>query len=155
MTKEIKLANNKGIVLVDDEDYNWLNQFKWSLNHGYAHANLREGKNKNVRMHRLLLNVAKEMQTDHIDNNRLNNQKNNLRVVTNLQNIMNKSSYKNRTSNYKGVHYEKQTKRWRSLISLNNNRFFLGRFKIEIDAAKAYNEKAIELFGEYAKLNEV
>ena len=90
---------------------------------------------------------------DHIDNNRLNNKVNNLRWATHQQNIMNKSKGSKRTTSiYKGVWKETA---WRAGIKYNAKTIHLGSFKTEDEAARAYNAKALELFGEFAKLNEL
>lgn len=151
--KEIKLANNKGIALVDDEDYEMLKQHKWHLQirGGYAATNL----NKTIKiMHQLIIKTPKDMETDHIDRNPLNNQKENLRIVTHQQNQMNKKQ-EGGTSKYKGVSWRKDTEKWKVEIDFNNKRYNLGCFINEIDAAKAYNKAAKEFFKEYAYLNEV
>ena len=157
MTKKIYLTNNKGVALVDDEDYDWLNQYKWHIdNIGYAKMSYKINKiNKTIRMHQLLIYKPTGMQTDHINGNKLNNQKENLRIVTQQQNQMNKIKRKNMTSKYKGVSWFGESNKWRADIMLNKKQYYLGLFNNEIDAAKAYNKRALELFGEYANLNEI
>ena len=154
--KEIKLANNKGVALVDDEDFEMLNQYKWFNNGtGYAITKIKKNnKQVNKLMHLFIIDTPKDMQTDHIDRNKLNNQKFNLRIVTRSQNTMNRPKYKG-TSKYKGVYYNKQNKNWVARIKLNKKQITIGSYEDEKDAALAYNEKAIELFKEYAYLNEV
>ena len=152
--KEIKLYNNKGIALVDDEDYEWLSEYKWHNDgHGYAKTKINiNDKWINQYMHKLLISTSKNMITDHVDRNRLNNQKNNLRMVTRSQNRMNSTKQRG-ILKYKGV--SKYWNKWKAEIRFNNKNYYLGLFKNEIDAAKAYNEKAKELFNEYACLNKV
>ena len=94
-------------------------------------------------------------QIDHIDNNKLNNKIENLREITNSQNHMNQKSHKNSASKYKGVSWYKRINKWRVQIQINNKNKHLGYFDDEINAAKVYNKKAIELFGKYACLNEI
>lgn len=95
--------------------------------------------------------IPKEI--DHIDRNRSNSKIENLREATHQQNCMNKKSAKNSSSIYKGVTWDKQHQKWRTQIVFNNKHYNLGRFINEKDAAITYNEKAIELFGEFANLN--
>lgn len=107
--------------------------------------------------------VKRGMTIDHIDRNPLNNNIENLRLATRSENFGNQSAYKikNKTSTFKGVFQQSKAKRigskntWVSSIQNKNKRIFLGIFENEIDAAKAYNQSAKKLFGEFALLNEV
>lgn len=97
---------------------------------------------------------------DHIDGNPLNNNISNLREATNQENGMNREkgkfmNGKPTTSKFKGVCQDKETKKWRAQIYINGEAKNLGRYDSEIDAAKAYDKAAVELFEEFAKLNEV
>ena len=97
--------------------------------------------------------IPKEI--DHIDGNSLNNDINNLRMVTKSQNAMNRKSRKNSSSIYKGVCWDKIRNKWVVHITINKKLKYLGRFINEKEAALVYNEAAIKYHGEYAKLNEV
>lgn len=90
---------------------------------------------------------------DHINGIKDDNRIENLREVTHLQNQQNRKKIKQFTSKFKGVSWQKQTKKWRALIYNKGIQIYLGLFDSEIKAAKAYNDKAIELFGEFANLN--
>lgn len=90
---------------------------------------------------------------DHINNDQSNNKIENLREVTASQNNMNMKKRKNSISKYKGISWDKQNNKWKSGIKINGKQIYLGRFDNETDAAKAYNKKAIEIFGEFGKLN--
>lgn len=92
---------------------------------------------------------------DHIDGNKQNNNIENLREITKSQNGMNRKSNKNSSSKYKGVSWAKHVNKWLVQIRINNKGINLGYFINEIDAAKTYNIKAIELFGKYAHLNKI
>lgn len=149
--KEIKLT--KGYVaLVDDEDFDYLRQWKWHVDvqkwSVYAvRASIKEGKTINVLMHRALLNPPIGVEIDHIDRNGLNNQRGNLRVCTHSQNSMNRK-YKN-ASGYIGVYYHYDNlksgikKRIYSCIKVNGIQIYLGSFITETDAATAYDNAAI------------
>lgn len=141
----------KFVALVDDEDFERVNQFFWYAdkdeNTFYAVARI---QNKLIYMHTFLTGFK---QTDHKDMNGLNNQRNNLRKATTQENLMNRKSFKNSSSQFKGVSWDGTRNKWIARIRLNNKSIHLGRFISETDAAKAYNQKAKELFGEFAKLN--
>ena len=143
------------IILFDDEDYELVSNFKWSITSSVASKThyARCTKN-NILMHRLILNAPKGVMIDHIDGNGLNNQKNNLRFCTNAQNQYN--STKNRTgktSIYKGVDFCKKTQKWRAHIKINKRKIYLGSFFTEVGAAIAYNFASIECHKEFANLN--
>ena len=152
---ELKISKSDDVVLIDDEDYEMLSQYFWNPdNRGYVKTNIKTDNGYTTkRVHQFLINTPKGMHTDHIDGDKLNNQKENLRVTTPSQNQMNTSKRKNMTSEYKGV--SKIGKRWRADIMFNYKQIYLGIFTFEKDAAIAYNNKAIELFKKYARLNEV
>jgi hypothetical protein len=152
--KEIILANNRGTALVDGEDFEYLMHFNWYLDAtGYVcrgQFNTDSGTHSNIKMHRSVLGLTKEdkVDVDHLDGNRLNNQKENLRKVNriiNMQNIHNKR--KNKSSKYIGVSYTKdekyaRLKRWAAAIVVNKKLIHLGRFLTENEAALAYNGAA-------------
>ena len=158
--KEIKLTQNK-IALVDDEDYEYLSQFKWRVTfnktsyYAVRWANRRKKDQKLISMHRDIMNTPSNLEIDHIDHDTLNNQKSNLRNCTHLQNKRNTIKRENKTSKYLGVHLVKfkNTASYRACIYIMKRRIDLGYFKDEKLAAMAYDKKARELFGEFANLN--
>lgn len=157
--KEIQLTQSK-VALVDDEDFEYLNQFKWHArkcgNSFYARKNIGTIENANRGthlMHRIIMNATDpQICVDHKDGNGLNNQKSNLRICNHQQNNMNQRHIQNGSSIYKGVCWHKEAKKWVSNIHFNKM-IYLGLFDNETEAAKAYDQKAIELFGEFARLN--
>jgi len=158
--KEIKLTLGQ-VALVDDEDFEYLNQFKWHANKsndtfyaGRSSSGKGGVKRKAIWMHRQLLGLEDpSIKGDHIDHNGLNNQRHNLRVATHSQNVRNVKSNKNTSSKYKGVGKVKNCERWHAQIQCDKRKIHIGYFKDEIEAAKAYDKKAKELFGEFAFLN--
>lgn len=152
--KEIKLTQNK-IALVDDEDFDFLNQFKWFA-HKVRHVYYadRDQDDKTIRMHRVLLNITdKNIHVDHIDGNGLNNQKSNLRISSPKENNRNRRLNKNNSSGYKGVSFDKKSKKWVAYIKINYKHITLGRFDTKETAAKAYNDAALLYHKEFAKIN--
>jgi hypothetical protein len=159
--KQIKLTGGK-IVLVDNEDFEYLNQWKWYLGRdGYAYRTKFikriNGKliKKNISMHRYLAKTPKGLETDHINHNRLDNRKKNLRIVTATQNRMNNLPHKNNSSGYKGVSWDKTRNKWIVFIKYNGKGHNVGRFSTKEEAALVYNKMAEEHFGQYAYLNQI
>jgi len=151
--KKIKLTQEK-FALVDNEDFEYLNQWKW-----YAYRNKNtyyaaRTYKKWIGMHRVIMHTPEELLVDHIDHNGLNNQKYNMRNCTNAQNHYNQQ-IRNYTSEYKGVSWCQQQNNWRVSIKYNGTAFNLGRYEIEDIAAYAYNLAAKYLFKEFANLNKI
>ncbi len=154
--KKIPLTQGK-YAIVDAEDYQRLSKHKWcaaKMNDTYVAARHSVHlNNKVVYMHRDIMNPPKDMQVDHINDNRLDNRKANLRVCTVSQKQATQKPGINKTSRFKGVFWFKRDKKWLSKIMCNYRRYHLGLFDNEIDAARTYDHKAIELFGEFARPN--
>ncbi len=135
---------------VDAADYEWLRQWKWHAYNGYA---ARYEKGKWVLMHRQIMQPPKGMVTDHIDGNKANNCRFNLRVCTHQENMHNNRKHSNSSSRFKGVGYLKHYRKWYARVWFMGKWVWLGYFTEEVEAARAYDRKAVELFGEYARLN--
>jgi HNH endonuclease/AP2 domain len=155
--KEIRLYDGS-VSIVDDDDYEKLKDYKWyRSNKGYAYRNhYFDKKNYIVYMHREIINAPKGLTVDHINGNKLDNRKENLRLATPGQNQYNLRKTKNKTtSKYKGVCWNKQRKGWSAYIRINGKCKTIGLFSDEESAANAYNHYAKQHFGEYARLNDV
>lgn len=126
-SKEILLTNG-GFVIVDAADFKWLNQWKWREIGEY---------------------------TDHINRNRLDNRRCNLRKCTLSQNMQNRVVLPNNKAGFKGVHWCGPDKKWQAQIYVGKKRHYLGKYKDKHDAARAYNKAALELHGEFACINKV
>jgi hypothetical protein len=150
--KEIPLSKGK-VALVDDEDYGWLTTWKWFVNKdGYAARNTPRPDQKTVLMHRVLMQTPDEMQTDHIDGDKLDNQKSNLRICTETQNHQNTNRHLN-IHGYKGIEYDKRAKRWYAHIRINKINTHIGSYGSAEEAARAYDDAAKKYHGEFASLN--
>ena len=145
------------VALVDDEDYEWLRQWKWSAGKSptswYARRNGASPKRERIYLHRLILAAQPGQQVDHINGDGLDNRRCNLRLCTRAQNNRNRGKGPTNTSGYKGVCWDKKAQRWRAAIWLNGKYKFLGHFDAPKDAALAYDEAALRLHGEFAKTN--
>lgn len=150
-TKTIILSQGK-LAIVDDDDFEWLNQWKWSyLPGGYA---VRVIRDKMIYLHRVIMGNPIQ-KVDHINGNRLDNRKENLRIVDNFQHARNKSLSKSNTSGYKGVYFHKASNKFQAYIDPNKKRKCLGYYNDPKEAAQAYNQAATKYFGEYARLNQI
>jgi hypothetical protein len=146
----IKISNKECII--DDEKWHELSKIKWRIEKsGYIQTNINKIP---ILMHRYLLNPDKNSIVDHINNNRHDNRLCNLRIVSHAVNAHNKIKKNNCSSKYIGVSLNKKQK-WIAYINYNSRQIQLGTFDKEIDAAIAYNNKAIELYKEYANLNKI
>jgi len=159
-------------ALVDDEDFDLVNKYNWQAIKGghtfYAmcSATIAPKKRKVLQMHRIIMKVD-ETRTfiDHKDHNGVNNTKENLRICSYTENSCNKISQKSSTSKYLGVSWKADVRprkkdtnfepkgNWAATCGRRGSRQHIGLFKDEIEAAKAYDKKAKELFGEFANLN--
>lgn len=142
--------------MVDDEDFEWLNQWKWQakLDHGnwYAQGSIPTPRRKTYFLHRLILGLSGGM-IDHKNGNGLDCQRHNLRRCTNSQNMANKRIEKKNTSGFKGVGYV--WKRWGAKITVSGKSIWLGMFDTKIQAARAHNEAALKYHGEFSRLNDL
>lgn len=165
MAREIPLSRGF-VTIVDDADYEWLSQWKWSYKNvggGGAVAESYAGRTDNHRrktlyMHREILQASKGDYCDHINGNGLDNRRSNLRLCTNGQNLFNKDKPRIRkaTSKYKGVVLRRTSRgrvSWAARIKANKKGYWIGTFATELDAARAYDAAARELHGAFAYLN--
>ena len=153
------ITTNGLIVLVDDEDYDALNVFRWqssrvetSLRSSYAFRTHRiDGKPSTIYMHRSIMNAPKGVTVDHINHNRLDNRRANLRLVTALESTWNRPITKKNTTGYRGVY--PSAKKFAVRIYIEGKMRQFGTFASAVDAAKAYDELILNQRGEYAILN--
>lgn len=148
---------------LDDEDYVKITSYGgWTLDKdGYAIKTIKCDTTKSgfttLKMHRIVSNAPQGIQVDHENRNKLDNRKSNLRFATGSQNRANQEKYMRNglkpASQYKGVDWVKQHKRWRARVRVDREEIYLGHFKSEQEAARAYDKKALEIFGEYANIN--
>ncbi len=163
--KKIPLSQGK-CALVDDEVFEKINKYKWSACLKRKTKNelwvaVRSVKDDNIKggrkiivMHREIMGFPNE-QVDHLNNNSLDNRKENLRLVNATQNGANKRPPFNNAVGYRGVWYDKDLKKYRANIKPENKTVHLGCFKTAKEAAIVWNSKAVEIWGEYAFQNKI
>lgn len=152
----IKLTRNKNAV-VCKHDYNSINDIcSWHTwispisGKPYARGNRWfDNKNHSIYMHKIINKTPKGLDTDHINQNTLDNRCNNLRSVTRQQNLMNRQAQTNSSSGVRGVFWHSRDKKWTASIRLNRRLKFLGNFKTKEDAIMARRKAEEELFGEF------
>lgn len=143
-----KIGHGKS-ALVDDDDYEELNRYRWNLNNrGYARRSSVATEPRE--MHVLINKTPDGLVTDHINGNKLDNRKVNLRSITRSQNCY---GQRGRTDRPKGV--RKQHDSWTARLRHNGKEFHLGSYGTVSEAVEAYNEKATEIWGPYARLSEI
>jgi hypothetical protein len=158
--KTIPVTNSPIPAIVDDADYPRVIGKTWCLTHGYPGTNMEiNGRKRMVVMHRFILDAKTGTAYDHVNRNKLDNQRENLRPANQSQNMANSEFSGRKTSRsrsrYKGVSWCKQTKRWRATMGFKGRYMHLGRFDDETEAAMAYNEAATKAFGVFACLNPI
>lgn len=152
LSKQGSKYKGKYFALVDNSDYDTLIQYRWSVCKPKKSLTVYAGAEINGKyrlMHKIIF--PEFYMIDHSDRNGLNNQRNNLRECTHIENMRNFPS--KGKSKFKGVYFSSRDKNWHSSIKSEFKRVYLGHFNNEIDAAKAYNKAAIIHHGTFATLN--
>ncbi len=146
---EIVITDRKGDekarVKIDIDDIDKVKEYRWSLdNHGY----IVNGKMR-FRLHRFIMNAPKGKVVDHINGDKLDNRKCNLRICIQADNMKNQKKRKNNKSGYTGVHWYKAKNKWQVYIKINYKRLHLGYYDDLEEAIKVRKEAEKKYFGEY------
>ena len=144
--KTIPLTQGK-VAVIDDDDLELVSKYNWYyLPNGYA-ANKTK---KTIYMHRLIAGTPDDMETDHINGDKLDNRRCNLRICTKQDNMRNRDKQNNNTTGYKGVYKTTGSEKWRAQIVINRKAKHLGLFDTREEAAQAYREAEKKYFGEFS-----
>lgn len=144
-------------AIVDQQDWECLSKCKW-----YAKWNpvtrsfyaYRQDKKKTTAMHRVIMEATGRVLVDHRNHNTLDNRRENLRVCTSAQNLWNQGKRKKNTSGYKGVSWNRNSKKWIACIGVNRKSIYLGAFPSAHEAGMAYADAARLYHGEFANSGE-
>lgn len=149
--KKLPLSQGK-YALVDDEDFEFLNKWHWSYSRHHTSGGtvLRNDKGKMIKLHRQIMGAKSGQQVDHINRDRLDNRRSNLRFCDNSQNRANSKIRKDNQSGYAGVHFNKDKKKWQAILYFHSKKYFLGYFTDKNNAIKARQEAESKIFKDYA-----
>lgn len=153
--KTIYLSQGRTCI-IDDVDFDTVSQYKWSFDpKGYAFRNSPRPNRKVIYLHRFLLQPKQKEYCDHINGDKLDNRRSNLRICTNAQNTRNRKIGINNTTGFKGISWNKRDKMWYASLVKDGKKIYLGCSKSKKQAAEYYNEGAEEHFGSFALLNAI
>jgi hypothetical protein len=138
-------------AIVDDADFATLSRYSWYLStSGYATRVAGGRKNKiRIRMHRVITECPFGLFVDHINGNKLDNRRANLRIATKQQNGFNRDKQRNNTSGFKGVTWDKARRKWVAQLNISGKHYYLGRFENILDAKKAHDESAAKMHSDF------
>ena len=140
-------------IIVDDSDYEWLSKFKWCIGDRYAmRTSYANGDKVTILMHREIMNTPKGYNTDHINGNKLDNRRCNLRICTHAENMKNRRTRLNVTTGVQGIHKREANKKkpFVACIQVNRRQIYLGYFATIKEAQQAYIAASIEHFGAFS-----
>ncbi len=147
----ISLKNSGLSFEIDKSFKNIISSYSWSLDsNGYV-VTYKNGKQ--IYLHRLIMSPKNNERVDHINHNLLDNTKKNLRICNQAQNQWNRIKKIPTKSKYKGLSWDRTRNKWKVYVEKYRKRYYIGIFKDELDAAKAYDNAAVKYFGEFAKTN--
>jgi hypothetical protein len=152
MAREIPLTHGT-VAIVDDEDFEFVNAHEWQLTRlRYATTGYAYSPTAHKQMAHLLMSPPKGTGVDHANGNGLDNRRCNLRICSRSQNCQNRRKQQRpASSRFKGV--QRKASKWLATITAEGRFYYVGTFKVEEDAARAYDDAARRLHGKFACVN--
>jgi hypothetical protein len=149
----IQLTQEKQTI-IDATDVDLVSKYNWHFNKGYAKTNIPAGsyKQSGMRLHRLIMAAPEGMEVDHINMDKLDNRRSNLRLATASENQRNRTAYATNTSGYKGVIWHKEAKKWRARIVCGGRKISLGMYLTKELAYAAYCDASKKLHGDFSRV---
>lgn len=148
------IKTKKGVeILVDDSDYEWLSEFKWCIGDRYAmRTSYANGDRVTILMHREIMNTPNGYSTDHINGNKLDNRRCNLRICTHTENMKNRRSHSGKTTGIQGVYKTVGSKKkpFEARIQVDKWQIYLGRFVTAEEAQQVYIDASLKYHGAFS-----
>lgn len=140
-------------ILISQCDYEKVIKHKWyKINSGKKYPTIAfYERNKNIRLHRFIMDCPSGLFIDHVNGNTLDNRRENLRICTKAENNRNRCINKNNKSGFKGVSWDKKTSKWRAFVYKNGKSIYCGLFITPEEAHKAYYEASKKYYGEFVR----
>ena len=145
-----------GFFLIDEDDFKTVKNYSWfNGKRGYPITHIKEnGISKTQPLHKLLFpNVGYDMDIDHINGNKMDNRRKNLRICTHQENMFNQKRRNTNSSGYIGVAFHKSACKYEAYITHGYKKHYLGVYDTAQEAALVRDKYAVKLYGEYARLN--
>ena len=144
------IMDNGASFIFSPQDLEVVKSHSWSCTKGYIKTTINF---KSVYFHKLILGASNDVEVDHINLNRFDNRRSNLRIASHAENQRNRRAHRDNQSGFKGVCLNTHTGKYFAYINADKKRTYLGSFATSVQAAKAYDDAAIILHGEFARLN--
>jgi hypothetical protein len=150
----IQLSRQGSVALIDEEDLSVLSGFRWHLSAaGYAVRNLPGRGKGSVLMHRQILNAPTGFEVDHVNGNRVDNRRSNLRLASHAENSRNQGRRSTNKSGSKGVHWDSSRRRWAVELKKDRRKIYVGRYSSIEAATAAYDVAVVKYHGSFARPN--
>lgn len=152
-----RVGSKTGIAIIDDRDFKWINSYRWNIDKdGYAiRFECTKNTQRRILMSREIMKCPVGEYIDHINGNKLDNRRHNLRICSRTENNQNIGKRRHNTTGFKSVYLDKRNSKFEAYIGISKKHVHLDYFRTARDAAKRYDMAAIKNYGAFAKLNKL